>query len=66
MTEHTVGISITINIGERVFKAHEKINTEDVEEVASIVKLEMEKAGRMFLKDMPCIAEVTISDHWKK
>jgi len=43
MTEYTVGISITINIGERVFKAQQKINTEDVEEVAQEIGAEMAK-----------------------
>jgi hypothetical protein len=26
----------------------------------------MEKAGNLFLKDLPCIAEVTYADYWKK
>lgn len=39
---------------------------EEVEEVAAIVKTEMEKAGELFLIDLPCIAEVTISDTWEK
>ena len=41
--------------------------TEDqAEEVKAIVKEEMEKAGSLFLTDLPCIAEVTISDIWEK
>ena len=40
--------------------------TEEAEEVAAIVKTEMEKAGELFLIDLPCIAEVTISDTWDK
>ena len=41
--------------------------TEDqAEEVKDIVKTEMEKAGTLFLIDLPCIAEVKISDTWEK
>ena len=36
------------------------------EEVKDIVKEEMEKAGALFLTDIPCIAEVKISDTWEK
>ena len=36
------------------------------EEVKDIVKEEMEKAGALFLTDVPCIAEVKISDTWEK
>ena len=36
------------------------------EEVKNIVKEEMEKAGTLFLTDVPCIAEVTINDTWEK
>jgi DNA polymerase I len=36
------------------------------EEVKNIVRIEMEKAGALFLVDVPCIAEVTVSDYWKK
>jgi DNA polymerase I-like protein with 3'-5' exonuclease and polymerase domains len=36
------------------------------EEVKYIVKEEMEKAGALFLTDIPCIAEVKISDIWEK
>ncbi len=39
---------------------------EKAEEVTAIIKTEMEKAGVLFLKDIPCIAEVTIADFWKK
>ena len=39
---------------------------EETDEVATIVKNEMEKAGGFFLKDILCIAEVTISDTWEK
>lgn len=41
--------------------------TEDqAEEVREIVKTEMEKAGVLFLTDLPCIAEITVSDIWEK
>ena len=40
--------------------------TEEAEEVAAIVKTEMEKAGTLFLTDLPCIAEVKVSDTWEK
>jgi DNA polymerase I len=36
------------------------------EETARVVKEEMETAGRIYLKDLPCISEVTISDCWEK
>jgi DNA polymerase I len=36
------------------------------EEVKDIVKTEMEKAGALFLIDLPCIAKVTVSDTWEK
>ena len=39
---------------------------EEADEVAAIVKTEMEKAGALFLKDIPCITEVTISNTWEK
>jgi DNA polymerase-1 len=39
---------------------------EEADEVAAIVKNEMEKAGALFLKDIPCIAKVTLADFWKK
>lgn len=39
---------------------------EEAIEVGEIVKAEMEKAGSMFLKDLPCAAEVTIADFWRK
>jgi DNA polymerase I-like protein with 3'-5' exonuclease and polymerase domains len=39
---------------------------EKADEVPAIVKTEMEKAGNLFLKDLPCIAEVTIADYWNK
>jgi hypothetical protein len=48
MTEYTVGISITINIGKRVIKAQEKINAEDVEEVAQEIGIEI---SQEILKD---------------
>jgi len=34
--------------------------------VAVILQTEMEKAGKMFLPDIPCIAETTISNMWQK
>jgi DNA polymerase I len=36
------------------------------EEVREIVKTEMEKAGKLFLTDLPCEAKVIISDTWEK
>jgi DNA polymerase I len=36
------------------------------DEVKDIVKEEMEKAGELFLKDVPCISEVKVSDTWEK
>ena len=36
------------------------------DEVKNTVKEEMEKAGALFLKDVPCIAEVKVSDTWEK
>lgn len=39
---------------------------DQVEEVREIVKTEMEKAGELFLTDLPCIAEITVSDTWEK
>jgi len=30
------------------------------------VKEEMEKAGKIYLTDMPCVSEVTIGDMWEK
>ena len=35
-------------------------------EVKDIVKKEMEQAGSLFLKDVPCIAEVKVSNTWEK
>jgi DNA polymerase I len=40
--------------------------TEEAEEIGEIIKTEMEKAGNLFLKDLPCVVEVTISDYWEK
>jgi DNA polymerase I-like protein with 3'-5' exonuclease and polymerase domains len=34
--------------------------------VADTIKEEMEKAGRIYLNKVPCIAEVTVSDTWDK
>ena len=36
------------------------------DETAVIVKEEMEKAGEMYLKDLPCVADVKIADYWAK
>lgn len=36
------------------------------EYVRGIVKSEMEKAGSIFLTDLPCIVEISISDSWEK
>ncbi len=39
---------------------------EQADEVAAIVKEEMEKAGQKYLTSMPCVAEVTVSEVWEK
>lgn len=39
---------------------------DQAEEVARIVKEEMEGAGSMFLTKIPCIVEVTVADSWSK
>jgi DNA polymerase-1 len=39
---------------------------EQAEYVKEIVKREMEKAGSIFLTDLPCIVEISISDTWEK
>jgi DNA polymerase-1 len=39
---------------------------EHAETVSMIVKEEMEAAGREYLKSLPVIAEVTVSDVWQK
>jgi DNA polymerase I-like protein with 3'-5' exonuclease and polymerase domains len=36
------------------------------DEARCIVKEDMEKAGSLFLKDVPCIVEVKVSDTWEK
>ena len=41
-------------------------NEEEAEEIGEIIKAEMEKAGSLFLKDLPCVVDVTIADFWKK
>lgn len=47
---------------ELVYEAPEAL----AEEAAQVVKEEMEKAGKIYLKDLPCVAEVTIADCWSK
>ena len=47
---------------ELVFECKE----EEAEEIGQIIKAEMESAGSLFLKDLPCLVEVTIADFWKK
>ena len=37
-----------------------------VEDVKVILKTEMEKAGSLYLTDMPCEAEVKVAKFWKK
>lgn len=37
-----------------------------VDEAAQIIKDEMEKAGKVYLTDLPCLAEVTVADYWRK
>jgi len=39
---------------------------EEAEEIGEIIKVEMEKAGSRFLKDLPCLVEVTPANYWKK
>ncbi|HEY5499868.1 MAG TPA: DNA polymerase [Bacteroidales bacterium] len=39
---------------------------EEAEEISQIVKAEMEKAGNLFLNDLPCVVDVTIANYWKK
>ena len=39
---------------------------EEADEIAAIVKNEMEKAGNFFLRAISCIAKVTIADFWNK
>jgi len=39
---------------------------DQAEEVREIVKTEMEKAGKLFLTDLPCEAKVIVSDTWEK
>jgi DNA polymerase-1 len=46
---------------ELVFECRE----EQAEEAARVIKEEMEKAGVLYLKKMPVIAEVTLADTWK-
>jgi len=49
---------------------HDKLvfecKAEETDEVAAIVKNEMERVGSIFWKDIPCIAKVTVADFWKK
>jgi DNA polymerase-1 len=47
---------------ELVFECEEA----QAEEVKEIVKIEMEKAGSIFLTDLPCIVKISISDSWEK
>jgi len=47
---------------ELVFECKE----EEAEEIGQIIKSEMEKAGNLFLKDLPCLVEVTIDNYWRK
>lgn len=47
---------------ELVFECPEEF----VSEASTIIKAEMEKAGSQFLTSIPCVAEVTVSDFWKK
>ncbi|AKB75784.1 DNA polymerase I [Methanosarcina lacustris Z-7289] len=47
---------------ELVFECTEAL----AEEVKEMVKIEMEKAGALFLTDLPSVAEVTVGDTWEK
>ena len=47
---------------ELVYEVEESI----AEEVAGIIKEEMEKAGKKYLLDMPCRADPSIESYWKK
>src|SRR5450759_5946166 len=35
---------------------------DEAKEIGQIIKAEMESAGSLFLKDLPCLVEVTIAD----
>jgi DNA polymerase I len=41
-------------------------SADQAEEVKEIVKTEMEKAGKLFLTDLPCEAKVIVCDTWEK
>jgi len=48
--------------GELVFECPES----QAEYVKEVVKRKMEKAGYIFLTDLPCVVEISISDMWEK
>lgn len=39
---------------------------EEAEEIGETIKVEMKKAGSIFLKDLSCMVEVTTAGYWKK
>ena len=39
-------------------------SADQAEIVREIVKIEMEKAGKLFLIDLPCEAKIIVSDTW--
>jgi len=43
-----------------------EVPEEHVEFAEKLIKEEMEKYGRKYMKKIDCVAEVTISDYWKK
>ena len=43
-----------------------EIKEEEADEIIETVKDEMEKAGKQFLKQIPCIAECKKDTYWKK
>ena len=38
----------------------------ETDEIGETIKTEMERAGSLFLKDLPCVVDVTIANFWKK
>jgi len=38
----------------------------EADEIGETIKTEMERAGSLFLKDLPCVVDVTIANFWKK
>ena len=53
---------INIVHDELVFECSEA----QAEYIMEIVKRDMEKAGSIFLIDLPCVVEISVSDMWEK